>query len=73
MIVYNILLPIYQLHFQKFYPIQKQQELLKTYMYLVKATLVVYLIFYKFVVFETSIKFLELTSKLNTRMFFFQK
>ena len=52
-ILLYISLPIYPLHFLKFCPIQKQQKMLKSFQYLVKATLAVYLIFYKCIFFKT--------------------
>ena len=64
-----ILLPVYQLHFQKFCLIQNQWKRLKTYLYLVKTTLKVCLIFH----IEASIIFLGPTIKLNTKMFDFHK
>ena len=60
-----ILLPVYQLHFQKLWLIQNQSKGLKTYLYLVKTTLEVCLIFH----IEASIIFLGPTIKLNTKMF----
>ena len=47
----------------------KTIKTLRNCRYLVKMTLVVYLIFYKLIFFETLIIFLELTIKLITRIF----
>ena len=57
----------------KNFPIQKQQKTLGNSWHLVKATLAVYLIFYKLVFFETLIIFREATIKLITGIFYFQK
>ena len=72
-IFHYILLPIYPLDFTKFCPIQKKQKTLRNCRYLVKATLVLYLIFKKLILFETLIIFLEPTLKFITRIFDMQK
>ena len=51
----------------------KTIKTLRNYRYLVKTTLVVYLIFYSVVFFETFIIFLETTTKVITGIFDFQK
>ena len=67
-----ISLPIYPLCFSKFCAIQKQKAL-RNCRYLVIATLVVYLIFYKLIFFETLTIFLESTIELITGIFDFQR
>ena len=71
-ILHYISLPICPLHFPKFCPIQKQKTL-RSCWYLVKTNLIVYLIIYKFIFFETLIIFLESTIKLIKGIFDFQK
>ena len=69
MIVHHILLPFNKSHFRKFHPIQKQEKTLKTFRYLVKTTLVVYLTFHKLIFLRNLIVFLEPTIKLISGMF----
>ena len=71
--MHYISLPIYPLHFPTFCPIQKQQKTLRNCRYLVKATLVAYLIFYKLMFFESLIIFLQPLIKLITGIFDLQK
>ena len=75
-----VLPPIHQLLFQKFCPIQKQQPKNKqnktkrnTCRYLSKTTFPAYLIFYKFIIFQTLIIFLEPKIKLITGIFDLKK
>ena len=67
-ILHYISLPIYSLLFPKFCSIQKQEKTLRNDRYLVKTTLVVNLIVYKIIFFETFIVFLEPTIKVITRI-----
>ena len=72
-ILHYISLSIYPLHFPEFWLIQKQSKTLKNCQYLVKTTLAVYLLFYKLIVFESLIIFVEPAIKLIAGIFDLQK